>query len=100
MLTIHTFGVIIYGKIFKSQLTPSVALTYNIELGKILNVGLNATFRNKTFNNFGVGLSAKLGPVQVYGLVDNFQSILLPEGARVISARVGLNFMFGKAKGS
>ena len=100
LLTIHTFGVIIYGKIFKSQLTPSVALTYNIELGKILNVGLNATFRNKTFNNFGVGLSAKLGPVQVYGLVDNFQSILLPEGARVISARVGLNFMFGKAKGS
>ncbi len=100
LLKMHTFGVIVYGKIFKSKLTPSVALTYNLELGKILNVGVNATFRNKTFNNFGAGLSAKLGPVQVYGLVDNIQSILFAESARVISARVGLNFMFGKVKGS
>ncbi len=100
LLKMHTFGVIVYGKIFKSQLSPSVALTYNFELGKILNVGVNATYRNKSFNNFGAGLSAKLGPVQVYGLVDNFQSILLAESARVISARVGLNFMFGKVKGS
>jgi hypothetical protein len=100
LLKMHTFGVIVYGKIFKSQLSPSVALTYNFELGKILNVGVNATYRNKSFSNFGAGLSAKLGPVQVYGLVDNFQSFLLAESARVITARVGMNFMFGKLRGS
>jgi len=97
LMDMHTFGLVIYGQVFKSNLTPALGLTYNIKVGKILTAGINATYRNDSFNNFGAAVALRLGPANLYGGVDNFQSILIPNSARSISVRVGLNLMFGKS---
>jgi len=97
LMDMHTFGLVIYGQVFKSNLTPAVGLTYNIKVGKVLTAGVNATYRNESFNNFGLAVALRLGPANLYAGVDNFQSILVPNTARSISIRVGLNLMFGKS---
>ena len=79
LMDMHYFGLIFAGEVFKSNLTPLVALTYNIKLGKILNVGLNTSWRNKEFGNFGAGLSARFGPIQIYGLADSFSALIFQQ---------------------
>ncbi len=93
----HYFGLVFAGEVFKSRLTPLVGLTYNIKLGKILNVGINTSYRNKQFGNIGAGLSARFGPIQIYGLADSFSALIFKQqDARLVSFRVGLNIMAGK----
>jgi hypothetical protein len=95
-MEMHTFGAIFYGKVFKSRLVPAMALTYNIALGEILDLGVSASYRNKTFGNFGVGLSVKGGPIQLYALGENFESLFYPSRARTVGIRGGLVLSLGK----
>jgi len=97
LMDMHTFGAIFYGEFFKSRLTPAMALTYNIALGKILDLGVSASYRNKTFGNFGLGLSVKAGPVQLYALGENFESLFYPARVRTVGIRGGLVLALGKA---
>ena len=97
LMDMHTFGLVFYGDMFKSQLTPAMALTYNLGIGNILDVGVSASYRNNSFGNFGAGISVKAGPVQAYILGDNFESIFYPSRARVVGVRGGLVLAFGKA---
>lgn len=96
LMEMHTFGAIFYGKVFKSRLVPAMALTYNIALGEILDLGVSASYRNKTFGNFGVGLSVKGGPIQLYALGENFESLFYPSRARTVGIRGGLVLSLGK----
>ncbi len=97
LMDMHYFGLIFAGEVFKSNLTPIIGLTYNIKLGRILNVGINTSWRNKQFGNIGGGLSARFGPIQIYGLADSFNALLFKQqDARIASFRIGLNIMAGK----
>ena len=97
LLDMHTFGAVFYADVFQSKLSPAFALTYNIALGRILDAGLSASYRNKTFGNFGAALSVKAGPVQLYVLAENFESFFYPSRARTVGIRGGLVLAFGKA---
>ncbi len=91
----HTFGAIFYGDIFKGTFKPAFGLSYNLQLGHIWTIGVNASFRNNTFNNFGVGTTITLGPVQIYVLTENAAAFANLSDARFIDARVGMNLVFG-----
>jgi len=95
---IHEFGLLFAGEVFKGRLQPVVGLTYNIKIGKVLNAGLNFSYRNQSFGNIGAGLSARFGPIQIYGLADSFEGLVFKAAdARIVSFRAGLNIMVGKS---
>jgi hypothetical protein len=96
LMDMHTFGVVFFSEVFKSRLIPAAALTYNIAIGEILDAGISAGYRNKSLGNVGLGLSAKLGPVQVYAVTANLESLLYPARARVVGIHGGLVLALGK----
>lgn len=94
----HDVGLVFAGEMFKGRLSPAIGITYNIRLVHWLNAGLNLGYRNKTFSNIGAGLSARLGPVQLYALADTMEGILFQSvNAEAVSFRLGLNIMTGRA---
>jgi len=91
----HTFGLMFYGDVFKGTFKPALGFSYNLQLGDIWTIGVNASIRNNTFNNFGVGTTITLGPVQIFALTENVAAFANYSDARFIDARVGINFVFG-----
>lgn len=94
----HTFGALFYGDFFKGTFKPAFGLSYNLELGHIWTIGINASYRNNSFNNIGVGTTLSLGPVQIYALTENIMSFNKLADASLVDARVGVNLVFGKIR--
>ena len=92
----HTFGLMVYGDVLKGNFKPAVGVSYNLQLGRIWTLGINASYRNKSFNNFGVGTALTLGPVQLYFVTENVVALARYADTRLVDARVGLNLVFGK----
>jgi hypothetical protein len=92
----HSFGALLYGDFFKGTFNPGIGLSYNLTLGQIWSIGLNASYRNKSFENFGIGTALTLGPIQIYALSENIISFTNLGDANYVDARIGLNLVFGK----
>ena len=92
----HSFGFLFYGDVFKGTFNPGVGLSYNLTIGHIWSIGVSASYRNKSFENFGVGTTITLGPIQVYALSENLMAIAQIADANYVDARVGINLVFGK----
>ena len=97
---IHTFGILLYGDVFKGTFNPGMGFSYNLTLGHIWTIGVNASYRNKSFNNFGVGTAITLGPIQVYAMSENLMALANVQNASLVDARVGVNLVFGKIRES
>jgi hypothetical protein len=96
----HSFGALLYGDVFKGTFNPGFGLSYNLTLGHIWSIGVNASYRNKSFENFGVGTALTLGPIQIYALSENLMAFSQISEANYVDARVGLNLVFGKIRES
>jgi len=94
----HHVGAQVYGKIANGNVTPEFGVYYNIKLGNIVNAVVNASFRNGKIHAAGVGASVDLGPIQIYGTTESVTSLINPEAASMLDARVGINLIFGKKK--
>lgn len=94
----HTFGALIYGDVFKGKFDPAFGLSYNLQLGRIWNLGVNASYRNGSFANFGLGTTLNLGPIQIYAMTENATGYLNLANASYLDARLGLNIVVGKKK--
>ena len=92
----HTFGATFYGDAFKGTFNPAFGLSYNLQLGHIWTIGVNASYKNKSFGNIGIGTTLTLGPIQLYALTESVTTLTKLEDARVLDARVGMNLVFGK----
>lgn len=93
---LHTFGATFYGNVFNGSFEPAFGLSYNLQLGHIWTIGVNASYRNSSFSNFGVGTTLNLGPVQLYLLTENVTAFTKIDDARYIDARFGMNLVFGR----
>lgn len=94
----HTFGALLYGDVFKGTFNPAFGLSYNLTLGHIWTIGVNASYRNSSFSNIGLGTTLTLGPVQIYALTENVMSFAQLSDASFVDARFGLNLVFGKIR--
>jgi len=94
----HHVGAQVYGKIAEGNITPEFGAYYNIRLGQVVNAVVNASFRNGKIHVAGFGASIDLGPIQIYGTTESVTSLINPEAANLLDARVGLNLKFGKKK--
>ena len=94
----HHVGAQVYGKIAEGNITPEFAVYYNLQLSQVVNAVVNASFRNGKIHAAGIGASVDLGPVQIYGTTESVTSLINPQAANLLDARVGLNLKFGKKK--
>ena len=94
----HTFGAMLYADVFKGSFKPAFGLSYNLQLGHIWTIGINGSYRNKSFGNLGLGTTLTLGAFQIYAVSDNLTSITNLSEARFVDFRFGMNLVFGKLK--
>jgi hypothetical protein len=94
----HTFGAMLYADVFKGSFKPAFGLSYNLQLGHVWSIGVNGSYRNKSFANLGLGTTLTLGAFQIYAVSDNLTSIIHTSEARFADFRFGMNLVFGKLK--
>lgn len=106
-----TAGAILFAEKYHGRFGPGFALAMNKHFGKILSTSLSYTLSNRSFTNFGAGLSLNLAPVQIYLVGDNLLNmpILLAtrgelnpyiNSTQVFTLRAGINFVWGRTKDS
>lgn len=94
----HHVGGQVYGKIANGNVTPEFGVYYNLQLSKVVNAVVNASYRNGQIQAAGMGASIDLGPFQVYATTESVTSLVNQESARMLDARVGVNLVFGRNK--
>ncbi len=104
-----SFGLVSSTLFVSGKARTSLMLSGNVNLVKGFSAGLSYTASNQSYDNLGLGLAGRLGPVQLYIISDkiplNFSrvgssedssgKILLPDKWNVLSLRIGLNLVFG-----
>ncbi len=91
------FGVVSRTEIYDGKLRPSLTLSANTRVIRNFSASFSYSMVNNTYNNIGVGVAAKLGPLQVYAVSDNILA-MNPNTAQLANIRFGVNMMFGCRK--
>jgi Family of unknown function (DUF5723) len=103
-------GVLIFNEKFQGRFSQGVSMSVNKHFGKWASTSVSYTMSNRSYNNFGAGLSLNLAPVQIYIVGDNLLNApisLIGTGhmnnyinnTQVFSLRFGLNFVWGWDRG-
>ncbi|WP_298780609.1 DUF5723 family protein [uncultured Polaribacter sp.] len=87
-------GVQLYS-VFR-PLSPQLALTgfYQKSLTKKIHTKITYTIDDFSYSNLGAGLSAQLGAVNLYGMIDNILEFKDLSSANSISFQMGINLIF------
>ena len=75
-------------------LNPSFSAFHVLTLGHRLSTSTSISYINRSIN-FGAGVSARFGPVQIFTVADSFLAIINPENSRGAQFRFGINLDFG-----
>lgn len=87
------------GGLFKASLmdgmfVPALTASVNARLIRNISASVSYTVTRGSYVNIGAGITAKLGPVQLYAMTDNALAANYTN-TRSASARVGVNLLFG-----
>lgn len=88
-------GFIMRNEFFAGIYNPSVTLSLNHQFGRILSGTVSYSYIDKSFTNVGAGFSLNLGPVQIYGVMDNVIALMQVKTMQTVNAQIGLNLVFG-----
>jgi hypothetical protein len=97
-------GLLSRTEIFKGRIREQLTLSANFYPIKEIAASLSYSVMNKSFNNFGIGLSFKPGPFNIYIITDNIplnfaveqsSGIPIPNKTRALNFRFGFNLVFG-----
>ena len=104
-------GILIQSEFYNRTLRPSFTFSYNQSVGRWFQAAVSYSMVNRGFNNLGVGLSLNLGPIQVYGSMDNVLATRLtafqensntafayPTNSKKTHVHAGVNFTFGRER--
>lgn len=91
------------------KIRPGFTLALNQKAGKWFEGVVTYSVQYRSFNNIGIGLMVKPGPVQFYLAADNVFSrwtattvdestVTLPMNARFLNIRFGINLVFAKIR--
>ena len=94
----HHLGAQVYGRMAEGNLVTEFGAYYNLRIGNVVNAVVNASFRNGKIHAAGAGMSLDMGPIQIYGTTESVTSLLNPQAANLLDARVGMNLKFGRKK--
>lgn len=91
-------GVIYRGDFYRKSYLQSLSFMLNADLTNWVSLHASYTMTNKTYLNFGAGVTLKAGPINWFIATDNFSSAIFPEKCRNINIRFGCNLVFGNNK--
>lgn len=91
-------GGLLYLERSAGGIRPAYSLNASANFRNIVAGGLTYTIVNNTYNNIGLHLNVKLGPVQLFAVTDNIVSAFKPYDSHNMNARVGINMAFKKRK--
>jgi hypothetical protein len=103
-------GTVFFAEKFQGRFSPGWTTSLNSQLGRALSTSISYTMSNRSYNNFGAGLSFNFTPIQLYMVGDNLlripSSLMVHKNlnnyintAQVINVRLGLNIVVGRNKG-
>jgi len=95
----------------QGHVNQSFSISASLHSSDILSTSLVYTMANRSYNNIGFGLSLRLGPLQLYTILDQIpvnwtritlpgetRPIIIPERLDYMNVRVGINLVFGNIK--
>jgi hypothetical protein len=97
-------GLLSRTEIFKGRIREQLTLSANFYPIKEIAASLSYSIMNRSFNNFGIGLSFKPGPFNIYIITDNIpltfaveqsSDFPIPHKTRALNFRFGFNLVFG-----
>jgi hypothetical protein len=108
-----SLGILSESRIYAGNLKQSFIFSGNFYAGRILSASISYTLANSSFDNLGLGLAVKTGPVQIYLIADKiplswdkvyiqdsgsntYNGITLPSSMSMLSAQLGVNIAFGR----
>jgi hypothetical protein len=102
-------GALFFTEKFQGRVSPGASMSLNKHLGKWASASVSYTVSNRSYNNFGLGVSLNLAPIQLYIAGDNLLRIpgsLITTGqlnsyinsTQVFNLRFGLNYVWGRDK--
>jgi hypothetical protein len=93
------FGVIDRARIYNQHFFNQLTLSANVMPIQIFSATLSYSIIGQKYMNFGLGLSLRLGPFNMYFITDQAPSgYLFPDQINSANFRLGLNLVFGCAK--
>lgn len=92
------FTALYRGEFYRKSYMQSLTFGVNSNLTHFLSAHLTYSIANNSMNNIGLGLTARLGPVNWYIVTDSFTQALFPQKAKNLNIRMGCNIVFGYKK--
>ena len=93
------FGVVTRTRIYNYHFFNQFTFSANVMPIPMFSATLSYSIIGKNYANFGLGLSLKLGPFNMYFITDQTPSgYLYPENINSVNFRFGLNLEFGCGK--
>lgn len=89
-------GAVAFAESFREEWFPAVGVNIQGRPNQFIEFGLLYAYRNKRFDNLGLNLGLKLGPLQIIGATDNLLSAIDINNSNSANFRVGLNLALGK----
>lgn len=80
---------------YRKKMMESITLSANMEVGLGLSAHFSYSMHNNTYDNVGMGLGFRGGPLLLYFVSDNVTGFFLPHRAQTANFLFGLNFVFG-----
>jgi outer membrane protein OmpA-like peptidoglycan-associated protein len=89
-------NLVLHGLFFDGKMRPGVSASIGGKLGELVHMNLCYSMFNKSFNNLGWGVSINTwGGSQFYVVSDNIIAAILPQNAKSMNIRIGMNLRFG-----
>ena len=88
-------GLLTKTEIYDKKLHSSLTISSNANFWRWLGLCASYSIINNSFDNIGLGLAARGGPIQFYIVNDNILGTLQPYATRNINIRFGINLIFG-----
>jgi hypothetical protein len=102
-----SIGALFFAERFQGRVSPGGSASLIKHFGKWVSTSVSYTVSDRSYNNFGLGVSLNLSPVQVYIAGDNVlripASLIATQNlntyinsTQVFNLRFGLNFVWGR----
>jgi hypothetical protein len=86
-------SALLYFDLRRHKQNPALSLGYTMQLGRILNASVGATFQQRKID-IGAGLAVKLSKIQVFAASDPAQTVIYPARATKADVHTGVNLVF------
>lgn len=113
LVKFFSLGILSESRIYAGNLKQSFIFSGNFYVGKVVSASLSYTLANSSYNNLGLGLAVKAGPVQIYLIADKipltwdkiyiedsgnntFKGVNVPSNLSMLTMQAGVNIVFGR----